>query len=241
MKLRRSLVVAVTAGAAISIPVSAQAQSDTTPPSIHSVTVSPVEVDASTASQSVTVTAVITDDLSGVSVNSSADIYSPSGNQWTYGFFNLVSGDTYSATIVIPQFAESGVWRDWEFYLEDNVSNLTIVDEYELLQAGINVAVGVDPFDATAGRTMSLRVGRTRVSGHLDSSLDSTCFWYVPITIERRTTSGWRQVGSGLTSFTGGFSLHTGRSGKYRATAPEFAIGTPTIMTCARVSKTAGS
>lgn len=240
MKILCSLVVTLTAAFGMAA-VPAQAQSDTTPPSIHSVTVSPTEVDASTSSQSVTVTAVITDDLSGVSTNSNVEVYSPSGNQWTYGFFNLVSGDTYSTTIVIPQFAESGVWRDWYFYLEDNVSNLAVVDEYELLVAGINVAVGVDPFEDSSGRTMSLRVGKTRVSAYLDSSLTSTCFWYVPIKIERRTRSGWKQVGAGLTSFQGGFSLHVRKSGKFRATAAEFAIGTPTVTTCTRVSKTAGS
>lgn len=163
--------------------------------------------------------------------------YSPSGDQWTYGFFNLVSGDTYTTTIVIPQFSESGVWRDWYFYLEDNTSNLAVVDEYELLVAGINVAVGVDPIEDSYGRTMSLHVGRTKVSGYLDSSLASTCFWYVPITIERRTKLGWKQVGGSLTSYQGGFSLHIRKSGKFRATASEFAIGTPTITTCARVSK----
>ena len=241
MKVRRSLAVALAAGVVMVVPIPARAQSDTTPPTIHSVTVSPSEVDASTASPSVTITAVITDDLSGVSSNSNVEVYSPSGNQWTYGFFHLVSGDTYTTTLVIPQFAESGIWRDWYFYLEDNVSNLAVVDEYELLVAGINVAVGVDPFEDSSGRTMSFRVGRTRVSGHLDSSLASTCFWYVPVTIERRTKSGWRRVGASLTSFTGRFSLHISKSGKYRATAPEFAIGTPTLATCARVAKTASS
>ena len=205
-------------------------------------TVSPTGVDASTSAPSVTVTAVITDDLSGVSTfNSSADVYSPSGNQWTYGFFHLVSGDTYSATIPIAQFSENGLWRDWYIYLQDNVGNLSIVDEYELLVAGINVAFGVAPVEASAGRTMSFKAGRTKVSGHLDSSLVSTCFWYVPIKFERKTSSGWKQVGKGYTSFQGGFSLHIKKEGKYRATASEFAIGTPTITTCAKVSKTAST
>lgn len=239
MKSLCLLIVSVTALLGMEVP--AHAQSDTTPPSIHSMTASPTEVDASTSSQSVTVTAVITDDLSGVSTNSSADVYSPSGNQWTYGFFSLVSGDTYTATIPIPQFSEDGVWRDWEIYLEDNVGNLSVVNEYELLVAGINVAFGVSPVEDSAGRTMAFRVGRTRVSGHLDSSIASACFWYVPIKIERRTRSGWRQVGSGYTSFHGGFSRHITKEGKYRATASEFAIGTPTLTTCARVSKTASS
>jgi hypothetical protein len=232
------VVLATTIGLAA---VPAQAQSDTTPPNIHSVTVSPTEIDASTSSQNVAVTAVITDDLSGVSTNSNVEVYSPSVNQWSYGFFNLVSGDTYSATIGIPQFSESGIWRDWYFYLEDNVGNLAVVDEFELLVAGISVAFGVAPVEDSAGRTMSFRAGRTRVSGHLDSSLASTCFWYAPITIERRTRSGWKQVGEGLTSFQGGFSLRIRQPGKFRATAPEFAIGTPTVTTCTRVSKTASS
>lgn len=240
MKTLGSLVVTLTVTLGLGA-VPAQAQSDTTPPSIHSVTVSPTEIDASASSQNVTVTAVITDDLSGVSTNSNVEVYSPSGNQWSYGFFNLVSGDTYSATIGIPQFSESGIWRDWYFYLEDQVGNLAVVDEFELLMAGINVAFGVAPVEDSAGRTMSFRAGRRRVSGHLDSSLASTCFWYAPITIERRTRLGWKQIGEGLTSFHGDFSLRIRKPGKFRAIASEFAIGTPTLTTCARVSKTARS
>ena len=205
-------------------------------------TVSPTEVNASISAQTVTVTAVITDDLSGVStVNSSADVFSPSGNQRTSGFFHLVSGDTYSTAIPIPRFSEIGVWRDWHIRLKDAVGNLTVVDEYELLVAGINVAFGVGPVEDSAGRTMSFKVGKTTASVHLDSSVASTCFWYVPIKIERKTTSGWKKVGSGYTSFQGAFSRHIKKAGKYRASASEFAIGTPTITTCARVSKTAST
>jgi hypothetical protein len=202
-------------------------------------TVSPTEVNTSISAQTVTVTAVITDDLSGVStVNSSAYVFSPSGNQRTFGFFHLVSGDTYSATIPIPQFSEIGVWRDWHIHLEDDAGSLSNVDEYELLVAGINVAFGVGPVEDSAGRTMSFKVGKTKASVHLDSSVASTCFWYVPIKIERKTRLGWKKVGSGYTSFRGGFSRHIKNGAKYRATASEFAIGTSRVTTCARVSKT---
>lgn len=215
---------------------------DTTPPSIHSMTVSPTELNTPVSAQTVEVTAVITDDLSGVStVNSSADVFSPSGNQQTSGFFQLVSGDTYSATIPIPQSSEIGVWRDWHIRLKDDAGNLTVVDEHELLVAGINVAFGVGPVEDSVGRTISFKVGKASASVHLDSSVASTCFRYVPIKIERKTRSGWKKVGSGYTSFQGGFSRHVRKKGKYRAVASEFAIGTPGVTTCARVSKTAST
>lgn len=221
------------------IPV--HAGSDTTPPQLVSFTITPDQIDVSSSSQTVTVSAVITDDLSGVSIESNVELYSPSTNQWTYGFFDHASGDTYTTTLVIPQYAENGIWRDWYFFLEDNATNQVVVDEYDLLLQGINVALGVGNFDDAYARTLSLRVGRTRASGHLNAQLESTCFWFVPVILQRRTAAGWREVGTALSSYQGDFSFRIRREGKYRAIAPSFGLGTPALTTCSQVSRTARS
>lgn len=219
----------------------AQAQSDTTPPQLVSFTATPTQVDPSSASQTVTVSAVIRDDLSGVSSESNVEIYSPSTNQWTYGFFDQVSGDTWVTTLTIPQFAENGIWRDWRFFLEDSATNLAVVDEYDLLRAGMNVAFGVGSYESSYARSISLRLGRSTASGRVSAALESTCFWFVPVRLQRRTAAGWRQVGTTLSSYRGAFSFKIKREGRYRATATSFGIGTPSLTTCANAVRTARS
>jgi hypothetical protein len=68
--------------------------------------------------------------------------------------------------------------------------------------------------------------------------LESGCHWAVPVTLERRTAAGsWRPVGSDVAVSRDGFGffkLNIGdRPGLYRVTVSEFAVGTPTVTTCA--------
>src|SRR6266508_514937 len=92
----------------------AAAQGDTAPPTLVSLSVSPTVVDVSSSAQTVTVTAVITDDLSGVCpdgdstcVHATSSIRSPSAGQSVLlGYPVAVSGDTYTFSGTIPQFAE---------------------------------------------------------------------------------------------------------------------------------------
>jgi len=225
-----------------SLATVAAAASDTTPPKLVSLTVTPNQVDVSTSSQDVTVTAVITDDLSGVSysgdatpgdVSSYVYLLSPSGNQ-TIGLngFTLVSGDTYASTMTVPQYAEQGIWRDWVVYLTDEVGNYVWLYEDDLISAGVNEAVGVDPFDTSYARTITLRLSRTRASGYVAAELESACFWYVPVVLERKTTSGWKRVGSTLSLYDGYYRVGISKAGRYRATATEFGTGTPSLTTC---------
>jgi hypothetical protein len=216
--------------------VPASAVSDTTPPSLVSVTVSPGAIDVSNSSQDITITAVITDDLSGVSTDSNVEVDSPSGDQGWYEYFDLISGDTYSATITIPRYSEAGIWRDWYFELWDNAANSTVFDGYELLQQGINIAFGVQDFADSYSRNISLKLSRTRAAGYVNATLASACFWYIPVTLERKTASGWRKIGTQLSSFMGHYSFHIRKAGKYRTTAEEFPLGTPTVTTCLKAS-----
>lgn len=248
MTALRLLVAALTAAVGMAA-VPAQAQSDTTPPQLVSLSVTPNQVDVSSGAQSVTVSAVITDDISGVCADgdsscthATSSVASPSGQQRVLlGYFTLVSGDSYTAEAMFPQFAEEGIWKDWSIQLTDRAGNLVVLGEFDLLSQGINAAVGVGSLEESYARSVSLRVRRTRASGRVSAPLESTCFWFVPVTLQRRTASGWRQVGTMLSSYQGGFSFHIRREGKYRAIATSFGIGTPNLTTCTQASQTARS
>jgi hypothetical protein len=234
---KRSAVAALLGTAVLSsVALPASALSDTQPPQLVSFSVTPTQVDPSSSAQTVTVTAVITDDLSGVSEDAEVDVYSPSGNQESYGFFTRVSGDTFSANVSIAMFAEAGIWRDWYIYLYDNVGNSVEYDEYDLISRNINVAVGVGSYSSSYHRTISLKLRRTQASGTVDTNLASACFWYVPVLLERKTKSGWRHVAETLSDFNGKFRIAIHKRGTYRATATPFAIGTPTLTMCSRAS-----
>lgn len=246
MSARTRVVLALAVLIAISLPDSAAAQSDTTPPQIMSLTISPTEVDASSSSVDVTVTAVITDDLSGVCsygdpcgstvAPSAAQLYSPTGSQYVEADLQLVSGDTYSDTATFPQYAEEGVWKDWSIYLSDKAGNYTFIHEDDLISAGINQAVGVDPFNASYSRTVSLKLTSTKAAGTVHSDVESSCFWFVPVILERKTQSGWKKVGSTLSLYNGFYRIRVHKPGRYRVTATEFGIGTPTVTTCSKAS-----
>jgi len=60
----------------------------------------------------------------------------------------------------------------------------------------------------------------------------------VPVTVERKTRNGWREVGNTFTNGNGTYKVKTDGPGKYRAVAPEIGIGTPTLTTCLRDSVT---
>lgn len=221
--------------------IPAAAAGDTTPPSLQSFTISPDQIDTSAASQTVQITAVVTDDLSGVCADpdsdcsywSQIDLWSASGQQQVYGDFARTSGDTYTASLTFVQYAEDGVWRDWAVSLCDKAGNCADLDTYDLMHGGINIAVGVGSFQSSYARTVSLRLGRRVATGYVDASTPSACFWYVPVLVARRTTSGWKKIGIKLANYDGYFKIRTqGLPGKYRATAIGLGLGNPTVTTC---------
>src|SRR5580698_7767988 len=85
---------------------------DVTPPVLRSLTLSPTSINVTNGPQNVTVTARITDDLSGVA-NSPVAFYSPAGpfdaqvQSGTFGPSNLISGNAndgmYQVKLTFPQ------------------------------------------------------------------------------------------------------------------------------------------
>lgn len=217
---------------ALSVSFPASAQSDTTPPQLVSLTVVPNQVDPSAGSQTVTVSAVITDDLSGVS-DAAAQVWSPTLGQDAQAPFKLVSGDSYVATLTIAQYAEDGIW-EVTVDLNDNAGNRSFL---RVRRRGFNVALGVGNFPSSFSRSVTIRFRHASASGQVRADAPM-CYASVPVILELKTDSGWKRVGR-MTSRASGnykFSLATNAPGKYRVTATAFGIGTPTLTTCLRAS-----
>lgn len=249
MRLGRTVVLTLSSFALVVslLSMPAKAQSDTTPPRLVSLSVSPTQIDASSSTVNVVVTAVITDDLSGLSYEgdstsadytSRVDLYSPSGNQSVVGCpcFTLVSGDTYTETLTFPRYSEQGIWKDWSLFLADEVGNTVWLDAYNVYLAGINQAVGVDPFETSYARRVSLNIGKTKATGSVSADVASSCYWFVPVLLQRKTKSGWKNAGRALADYNGYYRIPIRMMGRYRATATTFGIGTPAITTCSKAS-----
>jgi len=91
-----------------------------------SVDFTPKSVDVSSSSQTITVTAHVTDDNSGVSYVQPL-FSSPSGQQSATAGLTLVSGTAqdgiYQGIVTIPESAESGTWTMGQFWVGDVVGN----------------------------------------------------------------------------------------------------------------------
>src|ERR1035437_5512267 len=136
MKINFRLSVMVTAFAASQ--TLSMAQSDTTPPTLVALSFSASSVDVSTAAQNLTVTATITDDLSGVNYGY-IRFRSPSGQTTGYEYFTRISGTNlngaYQATVAFPRFAQPGVWTA-SVYLGDNAGNSITLSSATLVSLG---------------------------------------------------------------------------------------------------------
>ena len=124
--------------AALSLPTSfvVEGAMDTTPPQLVTLGISPAQVNVTSASAMVTITARITDNLAGnagegySSSPSQIRFKSPSGNQSVTAMlagYNRVSGTAldgnYSYQMTVPQYAESGVWTIDYVLLVDQIGN----------------------------------------------------------------------------------------------------------------------
>src|SRR5436309_436893 len=119
LRLLSAALVVLTLSAALGIAPAA-ASNDSTAPVVEGLTVSPSSIDTSGGAKTVTVTAHITDDLSGVSQSCcngvSVNFKSPSG-QYAYATFygtQRTSGTAqdgeYSYTMTLPRYSEQGTW-----------------------------------------------------------------------------------------------------------------------------------
>jgi hypothetical protein len=99
---------------------------DTAPPTLVSLDFTPKSVNVSSASQTVTVTAHLTDENTGVHA-ATVFFSSPSQAQHVLAGFSLSSGTatdgTYQAIVTIPESAEAGTWELKQVFLQDTAGN----------------------------------------------------------------------------------------------------------------------
>ena len=155
---------------------------DTAAPVLQSVVLSPPAVDVSSAAQTITVSLVLTDDLSGFAQGLTSlddfSMVSPSGKQSRFSSvtqFQLLSGTptsgTYRASLVMPQYSEPGVWKVNTVRLRDNAGNQRFYDASALggFGSSIQLSVASNPFDLQppqfAGLTIRPAVIDTSSSG----------------------------------------------------------------------------
>ncbi len=122
---------------------------DFTPPVLQSFSFSPASISTGSASQIVTATARITDDLSGFNQAGSVRFVSPSGQQSVSKSFSgsRISGDArdgiYEVHLVFPQNSEPGVWRAASVVIPDFEINVNIYSTDNLTALGFPVSLQV--------------------------------------------------------------------------------------------------
>jgi hypothetical protein len=123
---------------------------DITPPQLDALSITPTSVDVTSASQTVTATATITDPAAPGGVSSGATggfiSYSPpSGGRGSASgsfFRTSTSGDEFKATITFPRFISPGTWKA-SVSVSDRVGNFRSYSSAQLATAGFNVDVEV--------------------------------------------------------------------------------------------------
>ena len=122
------------------------AQQDVTPPVLTEFSFSPTHVDTTSNAATVTFSAQVTDDLSGVS-QVYAVFGSPSGAHSTEGYLGLQSGNTLNGTYQggasFPAFGEPGTWTVEFVYVVDTVGNSHSYETSELQSLGFSTTLNV--------------------------------------------------------------------------------------------------
>src|SRR5215831_5559029 len=105
--------------------------SDTRPPKLASLCLSPLTVQVSAGPQPLAISMDVTDDLAGVSFVK-VTVTSPSGKQDQFALLSLTGGDNlngiWNGAITMPQFSEAGLWRVKSIEVWDGVGNLARFD-----------------------------------------------------------------------------------------------------------------
>src|SRR5438093_584526 len=147
------------------------ANPDTAPPELKSVSFSPPGVDVSSSARAITVDLVLTDDRSGIAQGLTSmddfSLISPSGTQTRFlsvSQFQLVSGTStsgaYRASLIMPQYSEPGMWRLNSLRLRDNAGSQRLYDATSLEPFGVSLQLGVasNPSDAQPPQLTGLTI-----------------------------------------------------------------------------------
>jgi hypothetical protein len=147
MSGRIPLVVAVLWSIVVPMRVAVAQVVDTTPPSVSAFDFSPSLIDVSSGAASVTVSLVLTDDLSGVD-RAQVNFRSPSGSQTRIAFpfartAGTVLSGTWQDTADFPQFSEDGTWTVERVFLHDVTGNQAVIETTGLMAMGFATTLTV--------------------------------------------------------------------------------------------------
>jgi hypothetical protein len=167
--------------------------SDTTPPVLTSFTFTPMAVNTTTSSATVTVTEQMTDDLSGVQYAN--EIFrSPSGSQVAGCTSSLISGTnlngTWQCTANLAAYSEPGTWTVEYVVLVDNVNNTQFYYTSQLQALGFPTQLIVD-----STTTVAL------------ASSNSRSPYGQPITFRATVTSSNGNIPTGTVNFDDGSTV----------------------------------
>ncbi len=174
---------------ALSFPTTLQvtSQQDITAPTMSAFTFTPMAVNTTTSSATITATVQFSDNLSGVG-GSLLRFVSPSGQQSAECNLRLISGNdlngTYQCTIPFPAYSEVGTWVVQQVLVIDNVGNFRYYYTSDLLYLGFPAAVVVDVPSAIALSTSQIR---TTASGLVYSRVSKA--FTGSVTIKNITTT----------------------------------------------------
>jgi len=180
---------------ALGFPTQLQVTSnqDTQPPVLTSFTFSPMAVNTTTSSATVTVTAQITDNLSGVRYGD-AYFVSPSGAQSVGCDMGLVSGTdltgTWQCSFTVPAYSEAGTWTVNYAFAVDNVGNEAFYYASNLTALGFPTQLIVD-----SATTVTLASSNTRAP------------YGQPITFKATVTSSNGNIPTGTVNFDDGSTI----------------------------------
>jgi IPT/TIG domain len=139
--------------------VQVESVEDEEPPALAGLSISPSSVNVTSSSQTVAVTAHVTDNLSGFN-HGFVTFESPNGKQVTgEASFTKVSGSetngSYEAIVTFEQFIQSGTWKVRALRLVDNVGNATELTAAQISGKGLPSTVGVTSTEDTAAPALA--------------------------------------------------------------------------------------
>jgi hypothetical protein len=225
--------------AIVALAVPANAQDDTTPPKLQALSISSNVIDTSSGPQVVTVTATVTDDLSGVQ-SVGLGFVAPSGSADVLANLILATGDTYVGDATFPQFSPQGIWTIGWVSFRDNAGNNGFDTNAELQQRGINVVIGNGSLLTAYPREISdmNRPTKKSVSGKVSADVRA-CEEGTPVRLQRKRSTGWKTIEETWLEFHrfdfNHLSLKTGA--RYRVYVPAFGLGTPVLTTCGKAAQ----
>jgi hypothetical protein len=164
------------------------AQTDTDPPHLVSLAITPATINVSSGDQQLVATVHLTDDISGLAGEgigpTQVRFRSPSRNQFVDFIFrpeyNQVSGTpldgVYVDTATIPKYAEAGDWTLSYFLVFDDAGNYQYLQPAQLgsAQFPLSFAVESDPADVTPPNLVAFDISPLAINTATDTQITFT-------------------------------------------------------------------